>query len=338
MIKRYLPPLFTILSIAIPSAASAIAPIPDEEGFSGYLAIGAAGIKGESNMVAGNTIIDISHRTIYSLNDSPKSESDSTALLNGELAYTFSQSRTQIYVGNNLEDFLEFDFTTLFGLRHELSDKSLVAVSYVFNGISAEVWKDPYLTNQRRSKTDRESSGIRLEWDKIMGSQLGLQYTYRDIEIDDEFSGQSLGLNASDRSLLDREGDFHKLEASYNFNLQNGHFLKPKITYINRDLNGKAMRHDTWNIGFTHTYDTTHYAIVTSLEWATADYDRQNPIYNKTRDDDRWGIGLNAAYKNPFGYKSWNILASLSYYDSDSNIDFYDTNMKLISLSAVYRF
>ena len=324
--------------LTLPSMSSAINAIPTEDGFSGYLAMGAATIKAESNMIAGNSVADVGQKTIYSLTDSADSERDTTPLFNAELAYTFASHRTQVYIGNQLDDFLEFDLTALLGVRHELSDKSLVAVSYVFNGMPTEVWADPYLTNQRRSRTDRKSSGIRLEWDKILGSELALQYTYRDIEIDDEHSGLTLALNEYEQSLLNREGDYQKFEASYNFNLQNGHFLKPKLSYVYRDLDGKAMRHDAWNIGVIHTYDTNSYAFITSIDWTATDYDKVNPIFNKTRDDDRFGIGFNAAYKNAFGYKNWNLLTTIGYYDSDSNIDFYDTNIKLFGISAVYRF
>ena len=137
-------------------------------------------------------------------------------LINGEVTYTFAASRTQLYFGNQLEDFIQFDFSTLLGVRHELGDKSLIAASYVFSSVPTEVWEDPYLTNQRRSKTDRDSNGLRLEWDKIAGTGLGIQYTYRNIELDDEMSGQSLRLSASEMDLLDREGKFIMLNFSIN--------------------------------------------------------------------------------------------------------------------------
>ncbi len=329
---------FAISLFIVPDVLFALDAIPTEDGFSGYVAIGGGGIRGKSNLIAGNSIADIGNKTITSLNASPKSENDSIPIINAELAYTFAGARTQIYVGNKLEDFLEFDFTSLIGVRHELSDKSLLAASFVFSGLPAEVWEDPYLINQPRSKTDRESTGIRLEWDKIMGSKLGLEYTYREIDIDDEKSGQSLGLSSTELSLLEREGENHVFKMNYNFDFNNGHFLKPELKFVNQKLDGKAMRNDAWVIGLTHTYNTNQYALITTVDWAAVDYDKSNPIYNKTRDDDRWGIGLSAAYKQMFGLKNWNLLANIAYYDIDSNIDFYDASFKFFGVSAVYRF
>ncbi|NOQ78299.1 MAG: DUF2860 domain-containing protein [Gammaproteobacteria bacterium] len=75
-----------------------------------------------------------------------------------------------------------------------------------------------------------------------------------------------------------------------------------------------------------------------NLDWADADFDKNDPIYKKTRNDDRFGGSFTAVYKKPFGFKDWNLLGNVAYYDSDSKIDFYDTSIKFFSLSALYRF
>ena len=338
MSSNMLKTLSCIVLSSLSGLSFALEPIPDEAGFSGYINMGIVGIKGESNMIAGNSMGDIGRKTIDSLTDAPKTERDTLPMINGEIVYTFASSRTQVYFGNQLEDFIQFDLTTLLGIRHELSDKSLVAASYVFSSIPTEVWEDPYLINQARSKTDRESKGIRLEWDKIAGTQFGLKYTYRNIDIDDEHSGISLALSPGDMDLLDREGKSHNVEISYRHNFENGHVLQPKLNFTNRDLDGEAMSSDSWALGLTHLYDTEQYSLITNLEWADGDFDKKNPIYNKTRNDNRLGGSFTAVYKKPFGLQDWNLLGSVAYYDSDSNIDFYDTTIKLFTISALYRF
>ncbi len=313
--------------------------IPAEDGFSGYIALGAGFIRGRSNMVAGNSMGDVGEKTITSLYDSANYETDSIPIANAELAYTFADARTQIYAGNKLEDFVEFDFTSLVGVRHQLSDNSLIAASYVFSGLPAEVWEDPYSLNQRRAKTDRTTSGLRLEWDKMMGTAFGVEYSYREIDIDDERSAYSLlSLTPYERSLLDRNGSIQDFKTNYNYNFHNGHYLKPEIRYSYRKYDGRAMRNDAWILGLTHTYNTEKYFFITVIDWTITSFDKSNPIYSKTRDDDRWGIGVSAGYKNIFGLKNWNLLANIAYYDIDSNIDFYDSTFKFAGISAVYRF
>lgn len=338
MILKSLHTISHIGLLCFPLLTFALEPIPTEDGFSGYINMGVATIKGKTNMIAGNSLGDISGRVINSLNNDADSESDTMPLINAEVAYTFAASRTQVYFGNQLEDFIQFDFSTLLGIRHELSDKSLVAASYVFSSIPTEVWSDPYLINQRRSQTDRNSNGLRLEWDKIAGTGVGLQYTYRNIDLDDELSGQSLALTAQQMALLDREGKVHNVEFRYRLNMGNGHLLQPKVNYTKRDLDGRAMSSNEWGLGLTHIYDAEHYSFITNLDWADADFDKTNPIYNKTRNDNRFGGSLTAVYKKPFGLKDWNLLGSAAYYDSDSNINFYNTNIKFFSVSTLYRF
>lgn len=338
MSSNFLKAVSTIGLVSISGVSFALNPIPEVDGFSGYINMGFASIKGETNMIAGNSVGEIGQKNIDSLNDGPDSESDSIPLINGEVSYTFAASRTQLYFGNQLEDFIQFDFSTLLGVRHELSDKSLIAVSYVFSSIPTEEWEDPYITNQRRSKTDRESNGLRLEWDKIAGTHLGIQYTYRNIELDEESSGQSLGLTASEMDLLDRDGKIHNIEFRYKFDMGNGHSLQPKVNYIERDMDGGAMSSGEWALGLTHIYNSEKYSFITNLDWNDADYDKKNPIYNKTRNDERFGGSFTAVYKKPFGMKNWNLLGSAAYYDSESNIDFYNANIQFFSVSALYRF
>ncbi|RKZ95070.1 MAG: DUF2860 domain-containing protein [Gammaproteobacteria bacterium] len=290
--------------------------------------------------MSGNSTVDIGNKTISSLNDDPKSESDSVPVFNGEIAYTFSNARTQIFLGNQFEDFIEFDLSAQLGVKHELTDKSLIAVGYLFSTIPTEVWEDPYLTNQARSKTDRDSTGIRLEWDRIAGTTATLKYTYRDISLDDELSGQlsGLGLTAGDIKLLDREGKKQHFEGSYRFDFNNGHSLRPKLSFAKHNLDGDAMSNDVWAIGVTHIYDTTQYSLITNIDLASTNFDKTNPIFNKTRDDDRWGGTFTAAYKNAFGIKNWNLLGTAAYFHSDSNIDFYDTTVSMLSITALRRF
>ena len=166
-----------------------VQPVPEESGVSGFVNIGAAYLEVKTNMVNGNKLVTFGDDTIDSIFGGPDSESQVIPIINGEVAYTFGDSRTQIYFGNQLEDVLQFDTATLLGVRKELGDKGTAEVSYVFSGIATEVWKDPYVANAKRDETDRNNNGIRLEWDRLYGSNVGVQYQWRKIDVDDELSG-----------------------------------------------------------------------------------------------------------------------------------------------------
>ncbi len=335
-----------VLSVCLPvvlrtTAVPAIEPIPQESGFSGYVNIGAAYIEAESNMAKGTEIASFGRRTIDSIFEGPDSESDVVPLLNGELAYTFAESRTQIYFGNQLEDFLRFDYSTLLGVRQELPDKSVGEISYVFSGIATEVWEDPYVANVSRNETDRTTNGLRLEWERLGGTMLGVQYQWRKIDIDDELSGTLGGLALTPLQVgqLSREGDHHRGEIYYTWALGGGHVLIPALRYARHDLDGDAMAFDDYVFRLSYAYRAEKYSLVVNASIGTEDYDERNPIYGKTRQDDSYGLGLTAFWHQPFGLpKSFSLVGTAAFYQADSNIDFYDSKATVLGMSLFYRF
>ena len=194
----------------------------------------------------------------------------------------------------------------------------------LFSGIPAKVWKDPYAVNTNRDETSRESNGARLVWDRIGGSQLQLQYTYRKIDISSEKSGKSLPLTPSERNRLSRDGDSHSGQVLYRFELAEGHHLAPAFTYSYDDLDGGAMRNDSYNFQLTYAYLGDPISITANGSIGWADYDKKNPIYGKTRNDDIYGLQGSIFYKNPwnwslFGSKPMNFYVEAAYAYSDAN-------------------
>jgi hypothetical protein len=345
MIRRFWVLLVvTIVVIGWDLSVYAITPIPQESGISGFINIGLGGISAETNMVSGNSLVDIGKKRIDSISDSPDSESDVLPVLNGELAYTFGSTRTQIYIGNSFEDFIRFEAASLVGLRQELEDQSILAVSYIFSGIVTEVWEDPYVQGQNRSKTDRDVSGLRLGYDKILGSDFELEFTWRSIDLDDERSGLTQlvpggELTAAKAGRLDRNGDSYKLEVLYPFRFEQGkHILAPALAYTHFDLDGDAMANDRYQVQVTYFYTGDMFDVAANLLYAYADYDKTNPIYGKTREDDDYGGSLALFYKNLFDVEKLSLVGTVAGFKSDANIDFYETTVSLFTLSVLYRF
>ena len=332
-----------LLSMTLP--ALAIPPIPAESGFSGYVNIGAAYAEFENNMVVGIKSYDLGKKRITSLDESLDSESTGLPAFNIELVYTFAPQRTQLFLGNSLEDLLRLDSSGQLGIRHELGDTSIVAASFVFSSQPTEVWEDPYVINQNRIETDRTSKGVRLTWDRILDSELQLEYTYRKIDIDTERSGTFLGLSLFEALLLDRNGKQHTAEILYRFFLhEKKQRIIPSFQYTRFDLDGEAMANDTYLFQLTYGYEGKKFPFVVNGMISTADYDKRNPVFNKTREDDRWGGSVMVFYRTPFGWqgpsfvKGWSLWVNGAYYESDSNIDFYDSNITMYGAGALFVF
>ena len=319
--------------------AAAIDPIPEEGGFSGRVNVGANWMRVKTNMVANTPFADLSSDRIDNIFDEPDSETNVTPLFGGELRYTFADIRTQVFVGNALIDRLRFDMSTAAGVRKQWDETGIFEGAFLFSTLSFEVWEDPYLTGAKRKETDRTANGGRFAWSQIYNSNFHLTYSYRDIEIDDELSGASVGfLSPAERGLLSREGDHHQAELLYTHQLSENQWIGPALQYGRYDLDGDAMSNDIYSVMLTHTYAAEKWRLVTNLNYGYADYDKQNPIYFKTQDANRYGIGTTLLYPNFFNVKNLTGIFGVAYLKENANIDFYDTEIVMVSASTMYTF
>ena len=332
--------VLTVSGLLFATPGLSLTPMPEESGISGFINIGAGGVTAKSNMIAGNDLADIGNKRIDSLTGDPESKSDAIPVINGELAYTFDSTRTQLFIGNRFEDFIRFQGATLAGIRQELPDKGIVEVGYLFPALPAQVWADPYVVGQDRTKTDRESPGIRLGYDRILGSDLEFRFSWRTIKLDDERSGLTqLGLTPDQAKLLDREGDSYQFQFFYPFRFAKGkHRLVPDFTYSRFDLDGKAMASDRYQGQLTYLYFGKIFNVATNLVYEFASYDETNPIYLKKREDDVFGASLSVFYKNLFNVPKMSLVGTVAGFESDANINFYDTTVGFFGLSVLYRF
>ena len=330
--------IIAAVASAVTLSAQGYDRIPQESGFSGFAFIGAGSTDRETNMTATVGGTEVADERIDSLTQSPDSERYSRLLLDFGLSYTLADSRTQIFGGTELEDFLTQDSTLGLGIRQGIGDAGNLRASLIASTPS-ETWEDPYLVGADREETDVESGGMRVGWEHIFGSGLDLTYTQRSIELDDELSGTSLGLTPSQRALLDREGDLKELQVSYFWKPAEDHTLTPSFSSIDYDLDGDAMAMDGYQGELNYAYTgLQNWELVMNLLAGKLESDDDNPIYGKTAEVDRMGASLAATYKEPFGLRDWRARAAISYGEEDSNIDFYDSSIKSVSLGMLYTF
>jgi len=312
--------------------ASALDPIPQESGFSGFIRPGVGYLKYKSNMVASIQGFDLSEENISSYNDSPDSETTALVTLPFTLAYTFASSRTQLFLGTDLTDLIRFDMSQQLGVKQGIGNFGILQGGFLFSGMPAKVWKDPYLTGVDRDDTKRKDTGVRLTWDRIFGSKFQVQYTYRKVDIDSEKSGNSIGsLTSSDRKLLERDSDRQTADIGYRFYFAKNHILAPAFIYTHDDRDGKAMKNDAYDAMLTYAYFNRNnpFSFTGNAYIGQADYDKRNPIYDKKQEDDRYGIQGTLYWENPwkwslFGSNPMNFFVGGAYAKTDANIDFYD--------------
>ena len=324
-------------------AARALEPIPSKSGFSGFIRPGVGYASYQSNMVASFTGFDLSDQNTSSLDEGPDSQSTAIALVPFALQYTFAGTATQLFLGTELTDLIRFDLAQQIGVKQGIGKFGLIQGGFLFSAIPVQVWEDPYVApNKDRKETDRDSYGGRLVWDRIFGSGLQLRYTYRNIDIQDEKSGQFFGLRSSKRDRLDRNGDRHVGEVLYTFRFADRHLLTPAFIYTRNDLDGEAMANDAYDFQLTYGYRGDPFTLTANGFYGQAEYDKENPIYNEDQEDDRWGLQATVYYKNPwnwrlFGSNPINFYISGAYVEIDANIDFYDQQAILATGGMMFK-
>jgi hypothetical protein len=331
-----------LLLIVMNGSANAIEPIPEGAGWSGFVTLGVGSATYKTNMVAGidRYGINLGDATISSLSAEPDTTTTGIPQLNLNFNYTFA-SQTQLFLGNSLENVVQFDTASIAGVRQQFADRSILELSMVSTPLlsAVQVWQDPYVAGAPRQETDRTSRGPRIEYDRILGSGFGVRYTQRRTKIDEERSGTTqLGLSPAQAALLSREGDAKHLLVSYRFPRVGRNVFELRLGKLKEDLDGEAMSGDQNEAQMTHVYLGERFTLATNLFLAKQDYNAVNPVFNTNRDDDTWGIGFVLFDRKIFDSKKWFGQATLVHFDQDSNIDFYDARSTLFMLGAQYRF
>jgi len=344
MITRTLPIAVTAAMALACNLAHAIPPIPQESGWSGHIGLGLGAGSSESNLLADIGPIDLGDDQVSSIYQSPDDEDLTLPIPLFEVAYTFADSGTQLFLGSREAEHFSLEVNTTlhvqFGARQSFPEVGTIALAYVASTLPTGVWKDPYVEDDARGNTDRTGNGVAIEWDDIFSTPLALVWTAMQVEIDDEESGRQgdLGLTADQQRTLRREGEVYRVELNYDWRLNERHSLVPGIGYIDQDLDGAAMAQDGLLLQLKHVYDAGGWSLVSKVYLEDLDSDASNPIYGDGNDMQTIGGSVTAFFEAPLGLEDWTASAGASYYEGDSNNDFYDNSLALFSIGMLYRF
>lgn len=334
--------LLALVALTVPALAAAIEPIPETPGWRGFALLGAGYTDLRSNFVAGNRLLDVGRPVIDSVNQRPRSDDTVHPVVSGEVSYTF-QSGWQAFFGTLLEDAVTLDGVTQLGARKSLGSAGILQGGFLFSGIPTETWEDPYAEGVRRRETDRDSTGVRLQWDGIMGSALELTFSYRDISIDTERSGEgvlSVSCDAACQSLLRRDGDQYAFDASYLYRLGafRNHLLRPMLRYSIDDRDGDAISGDAYRMQLSYIYIAQGYTLASNIAYGSSSRDERNPIFGARTDSDRFAVDATLFYRLPAASGRWQAVASVLWGEDDSDVRFHDSELFMFTLGAMYRF
>lgn len=338
-------PVYSFGLIVLASANSAVADTlygrlgesAWQPGWSGYVQMLAGGYSGDglSDVVDGN-------ERINSLKGkSSRQEADFFAPL-WQVNYRLSQSRTRLFIGTPEHGAVVNDVAIEAGLSQELDDGTVLWVAYLpgLSDYRGEAWKDPYQTGQPRTRTETESESLRLGADYIFGSPLSVNFESGNLSIDEEQAGESLRsrLSATEIGQLRRSGKFRKAGLSVTLPLSDRIFLIPDVSYTEMDAKGSANSYDAIAGGLVATYADGPLEIFIHGQISKDQYDQSNPVFDTKRVDKHYSVTAGVSYIEPLGLKNIQADLIVGSEHHDSNIDFFESNSKLLAVGLAWHF
>lgn len=317
---------FTLLSLAglgCSVAQAEIIQIPNTSGFSGFVMGGVSQLDYATNFYKGPD----GNATHGGLNREPASQSAWRGAFNADLRYTFADSRRQLFLGNLVQDAVRFDFTQQFGLRQQIGDQGIVALSYVFTLKPIQTWDNPFATDHRDA-TDMSSNGLRLSWDQVAGSGLNASYTYRNIDIEHERSPEG----------LDRNGGVHRFDFNWDIKMGAGQMLTPGISYTDAKLDGYAARYQSAALSLGYALKGPQWSLVANGYLGQRKYAHDNPLYGQRADANEYGINGTFFWHRLLRVDALTGFVSAGYSRSDADIAFYDADVRSVSTGVMYHF
>jgi hypothetical protein len=317
--------------------ASALEGVPSRSGLSGKLGLGAAYTDAETNLVKGSSLWDIGKAGISTVTQTPKAEDDTWLYPRGQIAYTFADQKLQLFIASDVEEIVDLETVQQIGIKKQFDTLGIVSLGYVTSGLLAqEVWADPYAVGSR-SDTDREFGGVRLVWDRIAGLPVEFFFQYRDISIDDENSGQALGLSAAQQAQLDREGDDYRAELRYNWRPSSNEIFSPYVGYVDADRDGDAVKYTGVYVGLDAAYRNDTWGVAGRARVGNKDRDARNPVYGRRTDSDWYEIAVRGDYRLPWG-TNWFATGAVAWAVDNNDVRFHDQQNLLFTVGAEWRF
>jgi hypothetical protein len=334
--------LLAIATVGTVPAALAIEPIPTTPGWRGFVVVGGGYTDLTSNTVAGNKLIEIGQPVIDSVTQSPESDDTFHPAITGEINYTFNGG-WQAFFGTALEDAVTLDGVTQLGVRKDLGSAGIVQGGFLFSGIPTEVWEDPYAEGVQREETERKSTGARLQWDQVLGSAFELTFSYRDVSIDTERSGEGVTSEtcvAACRDLLVRDGDQFSFDVAYLFRLGEGgrHLVRPMVRYTVDDRDGEAISGDGYRLQLSYVFRGQGYDVASNVAYGSSSFDTRNPIFGAKTDADGFAVDSTLFYRLPIEGGRWHAVGSVLWGEADSDVNFHDNEIFMVTAGVMYRF
>lgn len=265
---------------------------------------------------------DDKNKRLYDLNDPARSTDEILPLFYFDLNYTMV-SGNSLYCGIPFEG----EPRGTIGLTHPTRHGGSLNLA-LFHYLPEKVWKDPYIVGVDRQETDETRYGGKISYRR---NKFELSYEHESVEIDDDEIASRL-------PDLKRDGIVHKISTSYGMDIGHDFMIKPGFTYSSADMDGSVNSYKGHKGGIALMKTSSSYMAELSLDTGIKEYDKKDPIFDKTRKDRTLEVMGTVSWLSPFGFEPFSLNVGAGYEKSDADIDFYDEETYSIFMTAGYQF
>ncbi|PMH01262.1 DUF2860 family protein [Vibrio lentus] len=321
------------MMLASPSYA-ALAP---SEGFSGNMTFLTGFTANSSNLDVGQS----NHQSQTDLMSSGATEANGMVAILGSMQYTFGAlNHKQIFLGTSRDDIITGTLAFEVGYRQQLESGMVIDFSILPTLISGEVWDDPYAVDSKREETDLTGNVVRMQLSKMMGTNFNIDMAFGESDVKKENTGlKGLDLTGEERALMTREREYFYLKSGYQYFLKDGSgILTPSINVFSSNSEGNALSFLSVGAEVNLAKRFGNHGLAFTINAAKRDYDKENPIFNKTREDKDFGAFIAYEYANIFDAKNWSLVSLLGAKTTTSNIEYYQSSQYVVSVGVDYKF
>lgn len=248
----------------------------------------------------------------------------------GSLFYALDQKDShRVYLGTSRDDLAVGTLAFEVGYQYDFANGTGFDISVLPTVVSDEVWADPYLVGQSRSKTDRTGNAYRLKLSNLWSSGVSFDMAYAQSEIDNEAIAQSA---------LHRDADIYYLKGQYRSMLSSNSGYISAFSYTDHNADGKAASFNAYKGELSYFYLSQNYSLSFTGSYALRDFDAVNPVFSKQRNDNVYRAFLAYEYRNLPGWDNWSITSFAGSTITSSNIDFYNSDDFIVTLGMNYKF
>jgi len=288
-------------------------------GWFGDLRLGGAVVSGRPS---GLEVMDDNERR-ESLTAKGERQARGVPIVAGEVGFGFERTGTTVSVGAGMETPLHLS------LRQDGGAWGEVTLSALYR--EQDVWKDPYLAGESRSKTKAKTVGFSINWDRIVSTGMQLYFERMRSRVDQDLLGRlqpELRRDGTDTTV--GVGYARELGAAGIIN------LTQRQTWIDRQGGGNSGF--GYLAGLKHLLGVGRFSFATSLDAGSVRFRRTAPVFRRNREEASFAFSETLSFADPFGWQNSYLFGVAACSKTGSNIDFFDSSGVLFGTGIGYRF